>query len=105
MTMTSSEERREIAELMRGPFDVYEDVGRTYITGNIFGMQPCARNEMALRDGMRRLADLIDPTCTVEMQVYGKNVCNICSVCGETINTYMRFCPHCGARVVDWCDG
>lgn len=104
MTMTSNV-RREIAERMRGPFDVCECEGHTYLNGTLFGMQVCARDEMALRDGMRRLADLIDPTCTVEMQVYSKNVCNICSVCGETINTYMRFCPHCGARVVDWCDG
>lgn len=61
LTMTSSEERREVAELMRGPFDVYEDVGRTYITGNIFGMQVCARDEPKLRNGMRYLADLIYP--------------------------------------------
>lgn len=60
------EERREIAELMRGPFDVYEDVGRTYITGNIFGMQACARDELELRNGMRHLAELIDPTCKME---------------------------------------
>lgn len=61
MTAPTSEERREIAKRMRGPFDVCECVGHTYINGTIYGMQVCARDELTLRDGMRRLADLIDP--------------------------------------------
>lgn len=57
----TSDVRIEIAERMRGPFDVCECVGYTYISGTLYGMQVCARDELTLRDGMRRLADLIDP--------------------------------------------
>lgn len=60
--MISESERREVAERMRGPFDVCECAGHTYINGTIYGMQVCAMDELALRDGMRRLAELIDPT-------------------------------------------
>lgn len=61
-----SDERIEIAERMRGQFDVCECVGHTYINGTIFGMQVCARDEIDLRNGMRHLADLIDPTCEMD---------------------------------------
>lgn len=42
--------RREIAERMRGPFDVCERPGHMYIIGTLFGMQVCATNEMELLD-------------------------------------------------------
>ena len=57
----TSNVRREIAERMRGPFDVCECDGRALINGTLFGMQVCARDEPKLRNGMRYLADLIYP--------------------------------------------
>lgn len=113
----TSEERREVAELMRGPFDVCECVGHTFIDGTLFGMQVCARDEAALRDGMWHLADIIDPTCNVVRkqvrtngpQMYKTLWC--CSECGFPLaeSKYKghrpfvdeNFCPHCGARVVN----
>lgn len=106
--MATSEGRREVAERMRGPFDVCECDGRALINGTLFGMQVCARDETGLRKGMWHLADLIDPTC----RMTNTSSCNglgmwgcVCSACGANIE-YLRaksinYCPHCGARVVN----
>lgn len=108
MTMTS-DVRIEIAERMRGPFDVCECAGHTYINGTLYGMQVCARNELALRDGMRRLAELIDPTChlmgtTSEEGLYGPTIFHHELSCGHTCDTGWpeppAHCYECGARVV-----
>ena len=103
----TSDERIEIAERMRGPFDVCDCVGHTYLNGTLYGMQVCARDEMDLRNGMRHLAELIDPTCHV--REYGLpdefRVVKGCSVCHcgwyeDVFGRPYRYCPHCGARVV-----
>mgnify|MGYP000821510447 CR=1 FL=1 len=101
-----SDERIEIAERMRGPFDVCECVGHTYINGTVFGMQVCARDEQELRNGMRHLAELIDPTC--KMVVKNGHAC--CGRCGhrladeweveEDLYEFRPYCPDCGCRVV-----
>lgn len=106
--MPTSDVRREIAERMRGPFDVCECVRHTYLNGTIFGMQVCARDELELRNGMRHLADLIDPTCHAEQDydcdepVQGRWW--RCGACGERFayerGLSPRFCPECGARLV-----
>lgn len=106
--MINSETRIEIAEKMRGPFDVCECVGHTYLSGTIFGLQVCARDELELRNGMRYLADLIDPTCHAELKRvivddYYRNtrIIPTCSVCGSPLDMYLpRFCPNCGNRLV-----
>ena len=97
----TSDERIKIAERMRGPFDVCECVGHTYINGTIFGMQVCARDELALRNGMRYLADLIDPTChiiTTDRAIFG---CDRCHTVMLGMRAKPNFCPNCGARLVD----
>lgn len=94
----NSETRIEVAERMRGPFDVCECVGHTYISGTLFGMQVCARDETALRNGMRHLADLIDPTCYIVP--WGERLPH-CSICGQPILSPLpNYCPSCGARLV-----
>lgn len=59
-------------------------------------------------DVSRRVADLIDPTCST--REYGRpdefRVVKGCSVCGngwyeDTFAKPYQFCPHCGARVVN----
>lgn len=108
----TSDERIEVAAKLRGPFDVCECVGHTYINGTLYGMQVCARDELALRDGMRHLADLIDPTCDIATDQVddgewgAHEIYECCSNCGNqnmrdrfTGKPY-RFCPHCGSRVV-----
>jgi len=105
----ASDVRREIAERMRGPFDVCECVGHTYLKGTIFGMQVCARDEIELRNGMRHLAGLIDPTCHVVGTnsydwSYGSETYMYHLSCGHAVYTYWEdpptFCPDCGARLV-----
>lgn len=96
----TSDERIEIAERMRGPFDVCECMGHTYLSGTLFGMQVCARDEMALRNGMRHLAELIDPTCHVVPFDEESMRLPHCSRCGQPIlKPWPNFCPNCGARV------
>ena len=107
----TSDARIEIAERLRGPFDVCECVGHTYISGTLYGMQVCARDELELRDGMRRLADLIDPTCEVDSVEQVDNELSqldgfeFILTCGHTFkqpyNEPPAYCPYCGARVVD----
>lgn len=114
MTMTS-EERREVAERLRGPFDVCGCGRYTYLSGTLYGMQVCTKDELTLRDGMRRLADLLDPTCEV-MEVPDNDEFMIrvvsgfmCKRCGHEAIVERncdgsaeppKYCPHCGARVV-----
>lgn len=103
------DERREVAKRMRGPFDVCECVGHTYINGTLFGMQVCAKDEIDLRNGMRHLAELIDPTCSMACRgsftASHDFTCWECGECGAYAFTPKkvlapRYCPHCGARVV-----
>lgn len=98
--MINSETRIEVAELMRGPFDVYEDVGRTFINGTLLGMQVCARDETGLRKGMRRLADLIDPTCHLLPSHDGGFGCDRCYTWFPSMKEKTNYCPECGARLV-----
>lgn len=99
--MTSSEERQKIAEKMRGPFDVCKYMGHTCISGTLFGMQVCAMNERSLRDSMRRLADLIDPTCHLGPAHFGGFGCDRCFTWFPDMKKKPVYCPACGARVVD----
>lgn len=101
----TSDARIEIAERMRGPFDVCECDGRALINGTLFGMQVCARDEAGLRKGMRRLADLIDPTCILKDATWDDGTCKwgcICSACGAKLEYEhaqdLAYCPDCGAR-------
>lgn len=92
--------RREIAEKMRGPFDVCECMGHTFINGNIFGLQVCAKDEIDLRNGMRHLADLIDPTCRI-VSGDANNHMPHCNLCGTgNFDLLPKYCKGCGARIV-----
>ena len=62
--MATDDERREVAERLRGGYDVVSDAhGRFWLNGTLFGMDITARSEEQIRDGLSRLADLIDPDC------------------------------------------
>lgn len=110
MTPTS-DERRVVAEWLRGPFDVCRCEGHTYINGLFLGMQVCARDEIGLRKGMRHLAELIDPTCKVSsVETYCNELGQLEGwefhlTCGHSFqrpwNEPPSYCPECGARVVE----
>lgn len=106
--MTSSDERREVAATMR----VISSEGVKHLTlGEVLnsiltGGAPRPTTEMAI---LARLADLIDPTCDAE-QDYDRDEPIQgrwwkCDGCGERFiyerGFAPRFCPECGARVVD----
>ena len=104
----TSDERREVAERLRGPFDVCGCGRYTYLNGTLYGMQVCAKDELTLRDGMRRLADLLDPTCRAVHQGTSMDDELVCSECGASLGVEVddeqrfipKFCSCCGARVV-----
>lgn len=72
--------------------------------------------QLGLRDGMRLLADLIDPTCHVELKrvvvdehYRHTRIIPTCSVCGSPLDGgigFPRYCQGCGARMAGrWNDG
>lgn len=105
----TSDERRDVAEKLREPFDVLPQ-GRYYHAHyTLFGMGLYASSEGALRLGVRRLADLIDPaaeTCELELTCSDRAKAWIrtfeCSRCGKSCdNVYgedYEYCPYCGRR-------
>lgn len=60
--MATDDERRRVARILRGGYDVVSDAyGRFWLNGTLFGLNIMARSEEQIRDGLSRLADLIDP--------------------------------------------
>ena len=60
--MATDDERRRVARVLRGGFDVVSDAyGRFWLNGTLFGVDITARSEEKIRDGLSRLADLIEP--------------------------------------------
>lgn len=111
--MPTNEERRNLAQNMRGGYDVtWNSNGLFWLNGTLFGMDICARSEEKIRNGLRHLAAFIDPepelTCEFKKVSWDDGQCTWgckCSACGhrfehETGITW-NFCPHCGAKVVD----
>ncbi len=118
----TNDERREVAAKLREPFDVLPQ-GRYYHAHyTLFGMGLYASSEGALRLGVRRLADLIDPTDeTCEVETCEVETCEAeltdvlkvhetvreyeCSKCGmswETVWAYdYGYCPYCGRMIVN----
>lgn len=61
--MATDDERRKVARRLRGGYDVVSDShGRFWLNGTLFGMDITARSEEQIRDGLARLADLIEPS-------------------------------------------
>lgn len=116
MTMTTSDERREVAERLRKTRGIMAFV-------NALGIDP--DGDWCWADVSRRVADLIDPTCTIS-ESYDRNANEArytCSECGtswsnyDTVDDGSRYtsgwavwhnavpvfvchCPYCGARIV-----
>ena len=60
--MATDDERRRVAGILRGGYDVVSDAyGRFWLNGTLFGLNIMARSEERIRDGLSRLADLIEP--------------------------------------------
>lgn len=103
--MMSSEERHEVAKLLRGAAHRHDAVECGLVT-NMLGLEYGIYGSVVAfpSDAVSRLADLIDPTC--EMVV--KNGRTYCGKCGRMLECeieddcykFTPFCPGCGVRVV-----
>lgn len=117
----TDDERREVAARLREPFDVLLQGGYYHASHTLFGMGLYTSSEVALRLGVCRLADLIEPeerTCRAGVFPDGAWAYVICCTeCGYAIggtwsdlgtarrmaraqHKFTNFCPNCGARVV-----
>ena len=106
----NSENRREVAERLR---EAIVDDGHADMPGEKRGFQVTLRRIIGTSNPTRpalyaRLADLMDPTSTVEMKrVVSDKHCGhmrwvpMCSACGRLFDGEVpRFCPNCGSRLV-----
>lgn len=95
--MTTSKERQEVARLLRNNSDERPEwIIQWAVFHDWFG-----RNSILL---INHLADLIDPVCVLDFDIGMENI--KCSVCNKAIPhgtnlLEMRYCPNCGARVVN----
>lgn len=111
--MTSSEERREVAERLRGldseitSCDTLERAVDKFMKA-VLGERPFSPIRYSVRNlcGLGYvLADLIDPTCEVEGSgpLYMDDETEFLLSCGHaaemTTNEPPAYCPECGARV------
>ena len=118
--MPTNDERREVAARLREPFDVLPQGRYYHASHTLFGMGLYTSSEVALRLGVCRLADLIEPeerTCERGIEMFSHAYPNeiVCDsdcvstyvfplTCGHEVelleNKWPSYCPHCGARVV-----
>lgn len=97
--MPTDDERREVARRLRGGYDVVSDShGRFWLNGTLFGMDITARSEEQIRDGLARLADLIEPGCDREALLaladkLEEETGSVCGVCmGKTVRRIREAC-------------
>ena len=99
---TTSDERIEIAKRLRKTRGIMAFV-------EALGIDP--DGDWCWTDVSRRVADLIDPTCHAIEKGHPDehHVCYGCSVCSfgwyeDVYDEPYRYCPHCGARLVERSD-
>lgn len=93
----TSEERRKVAARLRK--DVGESSCIDYavfrIAHDVMGIEHVTGAKAA-----HMLADLIDPTCHVDVNKHGRAYCTNCGCDDWCLADGSHFCPNCGARVV-----
>lgn len=115
--MTSSDERREVAARLRRAWTEAGNMEQVWdVLDPILGTHDGPDTYKAWEQTFNRLADLIDPTCDFEESVYNDELAirvvsgYICHACGHeaiverTADGWAeppRYCPHCGARLVE----
>lgn len=100
--MSSSDERREVARMLREAKRDCERRGYPWMCDDLclaIGYEHDYEADNGIFD---RLADLIDPTCRVVIPNEMDGEC-FCSECGALLGEYgyTAYCPSCGARCVD----
>lgn len=61
--MVTDDDRRRVAEMLRGVEILTDIAGWKWMKGNLFGLSIMAKTEDTVRSGLNSLADLIDPDC------------------------------------------
>ena len=109
--MPTNDERREVAAKLRELVADWFDDGEFYDRGEVEDVLGLATDDGVWYEaaGVRRLADLIEPeerTCRMEPTGDGSVVCSACRT--EYTSRWLhegeyveRYCPNCGAMVVD----
>lgn len=128
--MATDDERREVARRLRELVPCLFDDGEYIDCGEVEEALGLVNDDGSWykADGVMRLADLIDPepelTCGLKYDSIADNY--VCTCCGErftfpmydaemptmaelgsldsmfkSVSHHMKFCPHCGAGVVD----
>lgn len=108
--MKISDERREVAGLMRGEAADFRRLGEehgdawTVDLGDVPAIFQDITHYAGLDGVVRadaifdRLADLIDPTCHVDVNKHGRAYCTNCGCDDWCLADGSRFCPNCGCR-------
>lgn len=96
MTVTD-EERREAARKLR-ELTVCDGVD-AFDIAKALRLEAVSRTEYDT-ESVRRLADLIDPTCHIVTTAEGIIGCDRCRTVMLAVRAKPSFCPNCGARVV-----
>lgn len=98
----TSEERREVAERLREDASCSERSPR-FVVESYLGIEydgTDALEESYKSESLLHLADLIDPTCHVDVNKHGRAYCTNCGCDDWCLADGSPFCPNCGARVV-----
>lgn len=111
--MTTSEERRKAADLMRNEAADFRRIGEEYSgawtvdLGDVPAIFQDITHYVGLDGVVRadalfdRIADFINPTCTAPLGEHERGwLTRECSECGYTIKTGNKYCPNCGRMVV-----
>lgn len=104
--MPTNEERQEVARNLREPFDVVGQGRYVALNGTLFGMQLLANDEQTLRNGVKHIADLIEPEpermCLAKPWAVesdsGYFDCTECE-CGEINDVSAKYCNGCGGLI------
>ncbi len=118
--MTTSDERRKAAELMRNEAADFRRIGEEYSgawtvdLGDVPAIFQDITHYMGLDGAVRVdtifdcIAGFIDPTCSMadcEWDNGERTWGCVCSACGahieHTRGCFLDYCPHCGARCAD----
>ena len=107
--MPSLSDRQEIAERLRKAGERLDKEAPSSLTGTacitLFELLESAgiRDSNSYSDIFNRLADLIDPTCELDLDFCMEYI--VCQSCGYELphGTHLdetKYCPNCGSRVV-----
>ena len=116
MAISDKERRRAVAELREASTGAYRHVDALDVIAGSVGVEvDCKFGHEVENEAYAALADLINrPTCSIKREVWSGHPTRwgVCSRCGALVNAeravstateYLptRYCPWCGAEVVE----